>query len=169
MPRAKKPGKSPGNKKDEPSRIRFELEENAEELFLSHLQEFKPDKRDAEEPEKAQKRAAKPRQVNAVQEIDLHGLRLVEAQQRVRDVLDGLIEMAGTHKLKIITGKGHHSKKGGSVLAKEMHSFVLLTYSRSILEIEESPDQVQLAGVLLRGHFHVTIVGKKSGSQGKRR
>jgi hypothetical protein len=29
------------------------------------------------------------------------------------------------------------------------------------MEIEDSPDQVRLAGIPLRGHFHVTILGKR--------
>jgi hypothetical protein len=63
--------------------------------------------------------------------------------------------------VKIITGKGHHSQRGDSVLAKEIHSFVLQTFRHIILEIEDSPDQVRLAGIPLRGHFHVTILGKR--------
>ncbi len=161
MGRGKKPGKGPQNSKDEPRRIRFEIEEDAEELFLKHLEQFKPDKPGAEEPKEPEKKASKTHKAMNVHELDLHGLRLDEAQQRVRDVLDGLREMAGMHKVKIITGKGHHSQRGDSILAKEIHSFVLQTYRPVIQEIEDSPDQVRLAGIPLRGHFHVTILGKR--------
>lgn len=161
MGRGKKPGKGPQKSKDEPRRIRFEIEEDAEELFLRHLEQFKPDKQVAEEPKEPEKKASKTHKATIIHELDLHGLRLDEAQQRVREVLDGLREMAGMHKVKIITGKGHHSQRGDSVLAKEIHSFVLLTFRRIILEIEDSPDQVRLAGVPLRGHFHVTILGRR--------
>lgn len=160
MTRGKKPGKSPQNGKNEPRRIRFELEEDAEELFLRHLEQFKPDKIDADRPRELEKKASKTRKATKVHELDLHGLRLDEARHRVREVLNGLSEMAGMHRLKIITGKGHHSERGDSVLAKEIHSFVLQTWRRMITEIEDSPDQVRLAGVPLRGHFHVTILGK---------
>lgn len=161
MGRGKKPGKGPQNKNDEPRRIRFEIEEDAEELFLRHLEQFKPDKVDAEEPKEPEKKASKTHKATMVHELDLHGLRLDEAQHRVREVLDGLREMAGMHKVKIITGKGHHSQRGDSVLAKEIHSFVLQTFRPVIMQIEDSPDQVRLAGVPLRGHFHVTILGKR--------
>jgi DNA-nicking Smr family endonuclease len=161
MSRRKKPGKGPQNSKDEPRRIRFELEEDAEELFLRHLEQFKPDKPDAEEPKEPEKKVSKTHKAQQVHEIDLHGLSLEDAQHRVRAVLDGLREMAGMHRVKIITGKGHHSQRGDSILAREIHSFVLLTWRRVIMEIEDSPDQVRLAGVPLRGHFHVTIRGKR--------
>ncbi|HYX38921.1 MAG TPA: Smr/MutS family protein [Oligoflexus sp.] len=161
MARGKKPGKGPQNSKDEPRRIRFELEEDAEELFLRHLEQFKPDKREAEEPKEPEKKASKTHKATMVHELDLHGLRLDEAQHTVREFLNGLCEMTGMHRVKIITGKGHHSQQGNSVLAKEIHSFVLQTFRRVIMEIEDSPDQVRLAGVPLRGHFHVTIMGKR--------
>jgi DNA-nicking Smr family endonuclease len=160
MARGKKPGKGPQNSKDEPRRIRFELEEDADELFLKHLEQFKPDKPDAEESRESRKKASRTHRAPQVHEIDLHGLSLEEAQHTVRAVLDDLREMAGLHRVKIITGKGHHSQRGDSVLAREIHSFVLLTWRRVIMEIEDSPDQVRLAGVPLRGHFHVTIRGK---------
>ncbi len=113
MGRGKKPGKGPQNNKDEPRRIRFEIEEDAEELFLKHLEQFKPDKPGAEEPKEPEKKASKTHKAMNVHELDLHGLRLDEAQQRVRDVLDDLREMAGMHKVKIITGKGVKELKLG--------------------------------------------------------
>ncbi len=162
MARGKKPGKGPENKGEPPRRIRFELEEDAEQIFLKHLEEFKPKKADAEELKEPVKKASRAQRAAGVQEVDLHGLNLEEAKQRVGQVVNHLRDMAGLHKLKVITGKGHHSKQGDSVLAKEIHAFVLATFFRSIVEIEDSPDQVRLAGIPLRGHFHVTILGKKS-------
>lgn len=161
MARRKKPGKSPPNDKDEPRRIRFELEADAEELFLKHLEQFKPEKQDTEETREPAGHARKTHKILGRHELDLHGLRLDEAQARVREVLERLREMTGVHRLKIITGKGHHSERGDSILAKEIHGFVLQTWRHVILEIEDSPDRVRIAGVPLRGHFHVTIQGRR--------
>src|SRR5690349_21079674 len=111
MARGKKPGKGPQNSKDEPRRIRFELEADAEEIFLKHLQEFKPDKQDAEEPKEPEKKASKTHKALLLTELDLHGLHLDEAQRRVREVLEDLLDRNGTHRVKIITGKGHHSQR----------------------------------------------------------
>ena len=159
MKNRKKSGKKSGVQQDKPSQIRFELEPDAEEISLNHLKQFKPEKGAADTDSKPSKKSNRAQRINQVHEIDLHGFTLAQASVKIRSELDELRQMAGAHRIKIITGKGHHSHKGEGVLAKEIHNFVLQVYRQFILEIEESPDSVRLDGVLLRGHFHLTLLG----------
>jgi DNA-nicking Smr family endonuclease len=160
MGRSKKRGKGHGPRSDPPKGIRFELEEDAEELFRAHLSQFKPERKDDEGslvPERPSgRRKAKPDLIT----IDLHGYLLDEAQSLVEAELDALLLDGGLIEVKIITGKGRHSQSGGGILAREIHRFVEQRYRAEIQKIEASPDEVRLQGLPIRGHFHVTLRGK---------
>jgi DNA-nicking Smr family endonuclease len=139
------------------SNIRFEIELNAEELMMQHLEQFKPDMKDAEPSTRAEKSLKSRSNTGVARDLDLHGLTLEESKERVRIVVNSLSQKGVVFSLKIITGKGTHSRYGDGVLSKEIHGFVMRTYGPWIVEIEESPDAVRLGGVPLRGHFHVVM------------
>jgi DNA-nicking Smr family endonuclease len=140
--------------------VRFEIEENAEELFLKHLDEFKPENKDADErvglvaPKRTRSRS---------HVLDLHGMQLMEAEDFVRHRLNELLAIEGSFSVKIVTGKGRHSENKEGVLVKEIHGFVLRYFREHIASIEESPDKLRLRGEPIRGHFHVTFHGRKAG------
>lgn len=95
--------------------------------------------------------------------IDLHGLTLAEAENFLRCRLDAVLrELTGEITLTIITGKGKHSGPGGSVLASGIHRFIRIEYEEAIVYLQESPADVLLGGLPLRGHFRVTLKRTRS-------
>ncbi|MBC7660216.1 MAG: Smr/MutS family protein [Chitinophagaceae bacterium] len=163
-------GKSKGRNKTNqnnlvpPTPVRFELEENALELMESHLALFKPRAKDADtnarqERESVKKQKAKQRGSNVIQEIDLHGLTLEQAEREVAEAITRRSSLNEKRTFKIITGKGRHSSSGRGVLIREIYLFVVHRYGPWIEQIEESPDGVRLGGEAIRGHFHVTLKG----------
>lgn len=106
---------------------------------------------------------AKRRQKTA-REVDLHGLTLDAAISRLEVEIQALLQdLSSPVTLKIITGKGLHSGAGGAVLPREVHRYVKRTFGGVILQIEDSPADLAIGGIPLRGHFSVTF-GKKSGT-----
>lgn len=156
MGRNKKPKKPDKEDSSKPRGIRFEIEENAEQLLLEHLAAFKPEPKESEdEPEL---RVAKRRTLAQLeQRIDLHGLHLDQAIDLVREKIDLWLAQGQPLRVKIITGKGRHSAGGRGILSQEVHRYVLQRYRPDIASIEDSPDSVRLAGLPLRGHFFVVF------------
>lgn len=141
-------------------------DEEAERLFLEALENMDPEavlrdkRRGAEHPAAP----AKPRAGKGGRQdfsLDLHRLTLHEAQGRIdgmmRQVLAKLA--SGPVTLRIITGKGRHSV-GSAVLPREIHSYVKSRYGAHIVRIDDSPADLVVGELPLRGHFDVTF-GKK--------
>lgn len=137
--------------------LRFELEPNAQELFLNHLRDVKPSKELAEEPRKAEVSRSVGDELT---QLDLHGMTVPEAEFYLRGYLDRLRQIPGLHRVKIITGKGRNSLKGQGVLAQRIHQFVVEIYGPWLDSIESSPHATQIGGMPLRGHFHMVIRGR---------
>jgi DNA-nicking Smr family endonuclease len=62
-----------------------------------------------------------------------------------------------TVEIRIITGKGHHSKGRAPQLISEIHHVVEATFSQRIVSIEVSPHELNLGGMYLKGHFDVKL------------
>ncbi len=144
--------------------VRIELESDAEQLFLESMKQVEPKSWDLweedEAPRKAEKRGSGGD--GGVVEIDLHGKRLDEATLAVDlEIAAALTGRKGPVRFRIITGKGLHSGPGGSVLPREVHRHVKQRYADVITALDESPADVKVRGVPLRGHFEVTIAPKR--------
>lgn len=138
-----------------------------ERLFLESLENMDPqailrDKRrgaDEKEPQ------AKPRpgrgEGQADFTLDLHRLTLAEATARIDGVMRQILAKlaSGPVTLKVITGKGRHSV-GSAVLPREVHAYVKSRFSSLILRIDDSPADLVVGELPLRGHFNVTF-GKR--------
>lgn len=138
--------------------VRFAIEENADEIFRDFVfNRWSPDKLVIEPDPKTLPKNKTPSKAEF--EIDLHGMSLDEAI----DAVDQLIrnELAKGKPIirgKIITGKGRRStKEGGGVLARYVHSYVLQAFHKHILYIDESPADVAVGGVPIRGHFCIRL------------
>lgn len=88
--------------------------------------------------------------------LDLHGLTLDEAQRSIENNILSL--KRGRHRVRIITGRGHHSPKGQGVLAREIHGFVMTRFSNKIASIDASPHEITLGGMPIKGSFDVVIL-----------
>ena len=110
----------------------------------------------------AAKRSATPRKGRYALEIDLHGLTLVDALLQV-DMQIRYCFSQGHLSIDalIITGKGLHSGKEGSILAREVHRHVSSKYRDTILQIEGSPASALVNGIPVRGHFRVVLKSEK--------
>lgn len=92
--------------------------------------------------------------------LDLHGLTAEEARDEIRQFIDRLLSQThGKFTVRIITGKGLHSRDG-AVLPRDSHYFVKQRYSDRIVRIDDSPADVLLGGIPIRGHFDVVLKGK---------
>lgn len=90
--------------------------------------------------------------------VDLHGLSLAAAKDRIDWVIRShRAQSSEPLKLRIITGKGHHSGPLGGVLVREIHGYVAITYRNSIVSMDESPARSCVNGIPLRGYFTVII------------
>lgn len=141
----------------------FDLEPDADRIFQDSLSQW--DDRlaeiEGEDGEEGGARSAAPKaDRSAPVEIDLHRLTLEEAIWRVDAELDQALASRQQRTFKIITGKGLHSGPAGGVLAREMHRHIAERYARHIKDMDESPADVKIGGVPLRGHFSVTLKKK---------
>lgn len=91
-------------------------------------------------------------------EIDLHGMTLAQAENHVIASINRLLDQHKGHalELRIITGKGNHSK-GRPQLVTSIHHIVESTFRHRIISIEVSPHELQLSGYYLKGHFDLKI------------
>jgi DNA-nicking Smr family endonuclease len=89
--------------------------------------------------------------------VDLHGCSLAEAQDKVDNAFSTIFKTLGSTPvvLTIVTGKGRHSGPGGAVLPREIHSYVRSRYKPYIVRIEDSPADVVIGDLPVRGHFRV--------------
>lgn len=145
-------------------------EAESEKMFLESLEHMDPaailrDKRQGLEEKAAA--AAKPRSGRGAGDtvdftVDLHRLTLHEAQTRIDGVMRQILGKvaSGPVTLNVITGKGRHSVGGSAVLPREIHSYVKNHYSAHILRLEDSPADLVVGELPLRGHFKVTF-GKR--------
>jgi DNA-nicking Smr family endonuclease len=116
-----------------------------------------------ERDEAAKAKAAAPRASRSeeARTVDLHRMTLTEAQAFLDNAIAAALSThGGPVTFMIITGKGLHSGPGGSVLPQEIHRYVRRTYGAYILRIEDSPADVRVGGLPLRGHFSVTLARK---------
>ena len=101
------------------------LEEENFKLFEQSIKETNWKKVAQSKEEKTYKKnlATSPKEVNEV--IDLHGSSLEEAKELLDDLVNKKISsLIEKLTLKIITGKGKHSKEGTPVLAEEIPIYV---------------------------------------------
>jgi DNA-nicking Smr family endonuclease len=171
---SRKKGGRRGKDRDDEHRIRklpsvdFEDFAEADRIFresLENLDSLPPEARSGDTPPKGKepgrRHAAPPRERVRERLVDLHRLTLHQAKARLdAEIGEVLATLSGPVTLKIVTGKGLHSGPGGAVLPREIHRYVRSAYGDFILRIDESPADVALGGVPLRGHFSVTF-GKK--------
>ena len=139
----------------------FDLEPDADELFRSSmhqldrgLMERAMEDDDFEAPgSKARGSVARGPRL-----IDLHGMTLEEARWRVEAEVDEALAInRGEIQFRIVTGKGLHSGAGGAVLPRAIHRLISEKYARRIIALDESPEDVKVGGVPLRGHFDVKL------------
>ncbi|MGE0175193.1 MAG: Smr/MutS family protein [Oligoflexales bacterium] len=137
--------------------VRFELEDDAEQLFLESLEKVNPQEKI--ENEDLGTKSAKPRKNRGPRTvtIDLHSLTADQAKDVVSGRLDQLIAQRKDCEVVIITGKGIHSGGEGGVLIKEIPDFVRRKYRPYIAWIEESPADVTINNVPIRGHFRLKL------------
>lgn len=150
-----------------PSALSFEISEEADRAFLEAMAGLDPSKipgKDLQADEDAMRSAlasgARGRAKTGSPDItlDLHGYTLSEANDIVGNkISEILVSKAGVVTLRVITGKGHHSGAGGSVLAKGVHSYVEQRFRKSIERIDSAPADVIVGNLPIRGHFDVVL------------
>jgi DNA-nicking Smr family endonuclease len=140
--------------------VRFDVEDDAETLFRQAVDQIGSTRGKIllkdESPDRAPRAKSKPREVK----IDLHGMTLEQASRHVDDQVNAILENlapGNVATIDIVTGKGLNSGSGGSVLAREIPEWVRNRFARHILEMDESPADVQLGGMPLRGNFRVKM------------
>lgn len=165
----KKPSKSkktfsPEWEEEEDHQDNSELEARIREeqealLFLETVQKQKFQPKDSEQELEKIKNAQRTQKSASRHTIDLHGMTVADAQAYVvRTIHDILSQAKGQSvDIRIITGKGHHSKGRGPQLISEIHHVVESTFRQRIVSIEVSPHELNLGGVYLKGHFDVKL------------
>lgn len=138
--------------------IRFNLEANAQQMLQDALDAMPThiDKDDNNGKTNIRK-PAKHTTKTAMHQIDLHGLTLRESQQQIDTLLRRVVSRASNVRVKIITGKGRHRQRGEHLLARDVHSWLQHKYREWIVEIEQSPHDVRIGDLPLRGHFEVVL------------
>ena len=141
---------------------KIELEENSLEIFEEYLNKTDWDKvakevsRKGKEALKEKKKPNKNKELKTI--LDLHGHTLREAKEVLDSlVLDVINSKMDSLSLKVITGRGLHSKDGPGVLAREIPLHLSAKWARRIVFIEESPANLLLGDIPLRGSFIVIL------------
>lgn len=142
-------------------RVTFDLEDDAEKLFLDALERLDPEHVRAKSQDLADVPGEKTRSIQkpiAPLTVDLHNFTLRQAMDVLTQKIDdGLLQATSpTIVVRVITGKGRHSQ-GDAVLPREMHEYVQSHYRSRLVRIDESPAKLVLNGLPLRGHFDVEL------------
>lgn len=138
--------------------VRFELEEDADEIFRAYVEGHDPPPTsDHDTPMPKERR---PRRPEAPHVLDLHGRHLDAARSWLRSEIGYLL--AGTKPgeilwLRIVTGRGRRSGVGGPVLSREIHGFVARVWGQAIVRMDASPAETAIDGLPVRGHFDVVL------------
>lgn len=144
------------------SGVMFELEDDAEALFLKEFEGLTREAAEefAEQPKarpvpkgRSKKKAAPPLMV----EIDLHHHTREQAEQALSRRLEELRSLHHEVKVRIITGKGRRSKDGKGVLVRTIHSFVVSRFKADIASIQPCPSDSTVDGRPVRGYFDVVF------------
>jgi DNA-nicking Smr family endonuclease len=142
--------------------IRFEIEPDAEAIFLQHLESIDADivaeRGSAEVEEKApnsRKNLKKAKDPSF--EVDLHGFTVAQAKEEIKRVIADVALSQGVFTFRVITGKGKHSGPEGGVLSGAIHQFVLDYYREQVVRIDEAPSKITLGGLPFRGYFDVSL------------
>ena len=153
---ARKPNRP---KKLPPPKIKFAIEDNAEQLLQQAIEKMpasidKSDGSCVSRPKPAtDKKSATDKRI----ELDLHGHTFAESQQRIDQLFRRIINNNSV-QVRIITGKGRHSRnKNNNLLARDVHAYVLRKYQSYIIAIDQSPHRVKIGSLPIRGHFDVTL------------
>ena len=147
---------------DQYSPVRFNLEENADELFLEAFENLKSNSvvdKDFHSGDAKSTQGKNRAESKSAIAIDLHGCTLAEAQLKIESTILQLLATPGkSHNIRIVTGKGIHSAGSSGVLAAEIHGYVWSRFGKYITKIQESPHVVKVGGVPIRGHFDLTLL-----------
>lgn len=144
--------------------ISFDISDEADRTFLEAMNTLDLSQipaKDLKKDESSHKPAAAPRSKPGAPTVtvDLHGCTLKEALEVVGNRISQLLTQGGVIHLRVITGKGRHSGSDGSVLAKEVHKYVLQRFHKSIQRIDSAPSDVMVGDLPIRGHFDVVLRG----------
>lgn len=137
------------------------LEEEDLDVFKDHLDKTDWEKvaKEVERKgfEESPKKTSKNKELKKI--LDLHGHTLKEAQGALDSLISEALASKKTSKitLKIITGKGLHSSGERGVLAREIPRYLETKWANRILFIEESPANLMINELPLRGDFTVIL------------
>tara|TARA_B100001964_G_C14170360_1_gene571145 strand:+ start:757 stop:1251 length:495 start_codon:yes stop_codon:yes gene_type:complete len=137
----------------------FVVEEDASKIFKDYLDQTDwkkvPRKKESQSHSTTKAPNKKPLQYK---KLDLHSFTLAEARSYVdREISTFIASKDLTINLKIITGKGRHSGVEGPILAREIHVHIKKKWREYIAQIEDSPIDVTINSVPIRGHFHLIL------------
>ena len=137
--------------------IRFNIEADAQQMLQDAIDSMplQIDKSDDTVETSIKKPVSRAK--TAAHQIDLHGLTLRESQQQIDALLRRIVSKTSNVRVKIITGKGRHRQCGEHLLARDVHSWLQHKYQAWIVEIEQSPHDVRIGDLPLRGHFEVVL------------
>jgi DNA-nicking Smr family endonuclease len=89
-------------------------------------------------------------------QIDLHGMTLEQSKSHIDRVFAAVLSDGRIKKLCIITGRGQRSQ-GRSILAEEIHPYVIARFGHLITSIDASPGELTLGGLPWKGAFNLNL------------
>lgn len=169
MGRKRQKGKAEKDNRGAPkaTSVSFEIGADADQAFLDAMNTLDLTQIPAKDTKKdggdeARKPAApRGKSDGPAISIDLHGYTLREALDVVGNRIAQLLAReSGTIHVRVVTGKGRHSGSEGSVLAKEVHKYVVQRFQKSIQRIDSAPADVMVGNLPIRGHFDILLRGQ---------
>lgn len=142
-----------------PLGVDFDIEEDAEDIFMRHLAEDPmqvPVEKVETKSDIARRRKKEKKSLEEVS-LDLHGLTVAEAQSCIDRLIQKLSAGKNPVILRIITGRGLHSGSTGGVLIAEIYSYVHQRYRQRIVQSDGDPNDVKIDGVPIRGWFRLWL------------
>ncbi|MCY4380675.1 MAG: Smr/MutS family protein [Proteobacteria bacterium] len=110
--------------------------------------------------QQSRKSSGKKSQKSQVIILDLHHKTIREARDYLEKTIDRLLMTQRVFRLKVITGRGRHSKNG-PIIADDSHKFIKTKYRDVIVYLQDSPTSSMLRGITVRGYFIVDMNAHK--------
>lgn len=142
------------------SKVIFDVTDADRDLFLEFLaRDTIPHKDESSEDLRSKHNRSKKDLPLQKVTIDLHGLSILDAQQRLEVEITALA-IRGCNEVVIITGRGKHSSNQTHTLAREIPAFIRRKFGNLVTFLTDIDFDPALSQLPLKGSFSIKVIAQ---------